>query len=395
MVRWIRRSWVSVLMHEHVFVLTPEMMENYPKGWDEETRVADAIARLKELKASGIDTIVDLTVLGPRPLHPSDPASIAEQADLNIIVATGLYTYNDVPHYFHFRGPGTVVRRARDPWSRCSCATSARASRDTGVKAGILKCATDEPGVTPGVERVLRAVAQAHRATGAPITPTPSRDAAAAWSSSDIFERGGRRPDTGGHRPQRRHHRPRLSRGAHRQRLVPRHGPLRHRRAPADRGPRRHDRDAVRAGLRRPDGAVPRRVVLHRLVPPGDLPSTMPNWHYLHITRRRHPRPARRGVTEEQIDHDDGRQPAPHISSARGRNTRDGRNEDFRALGARLRNWGRWGADDERGTVNLSRPSSSSPPAALVKHGQGLRPRHPVRRATGRSPAAAASTRCT
>ena len=41
---------------------------------------------------------------------------------------------------------------------------------DTNVKAGILKCATDAPGVTPGVERVLRAVAQAHRQTGVPIS---------------------------------------------------------------------------------------------------------------------------------------------------------------------------------------------------------------------------------
>jgi len=40
----------------------------------------------------------------------------------------------------------------------------------TGVKAAILKCATDEPGVTPGVERVLRAVAKAHRRTGVPIS---------------------------------------------------------------------------------------------------------------------------------------------------------------------------------------------------------------------------------
>jgi phosphotriesterase-related protein len=39
-----------------------------------------------------------------------------------------------------------------------------------------LKCASDRPGITAGVERVLRAVAQAHRATGVPITthtPTP------------------------------------------------------------------------------------------------------------------------------------------------------------------------------------------------------------------------------
>jgi phosphotriesterase-related protein len=41
---------------------------------------------------------------------------------------------------------------------------------DTGVKAGILKCATDEPGVTKDVERILRATAQAHRKTGVPIS---------------------------------------------------------------------------------------------------------------------------------------------------------------------------------------------------------------------------------
>ena len=40
----------------------------------------------------------------------------------------------------------------------------------TGVRAAFLKCAIDEPGLTKGVERVMRAVAKAHHATGAPIT---------------------------------------------------------------------------------------------------------------------------------------------------------------------------------------------------------------------------------
>jgi phosphotriesterase-related protein len=39
----------------------------------------------------------------------------------------------------------------------------------TGVKAAILKCATDRQGITPGVEIVLRTVAQAQLATGVPI----------------------------------------------------------------------------------------------------------------------------------------------------------------------------------------------------------------------------------
>jgi phosphotriesterase-related protein len=39
----------------------------------------------------------------------------------------------------------------------------------TGVRAGLLKCAIDHEGMTPGVERVLRAVGAAHLRTGAPV----------------------------------------------------------------------------------------------------------------------------------------------------------------------------------------------------------------------------------
>ena len=49
-------------------------------------------------------------------------------------------------------------------------ATIVEGIADTGVKAGIIKCATDAKGLTPGVERVLRACARAHRETGVPIT---------------------------------------------------------------------------------------------------------------------------------------------------------------------------------------------------------------------------------
>jgi phosphotriesterase-related protein len=40
----------------------------------------------------------------------------------------------------------------------------------TRVKAAFLKCAIDHQGLTDGVARVMRAVARAHRHTGAPIT---------------------------------------------------------------------------------------------------------------------------------------------------------------------------------------------------------------------------------
>ncbi|GAA3491236.1 MULTISPECIES: cyclase family protein [Streptomyces] len=43
---------------------------------------------------------------------------------------------------------------------------------------------------------------------------------------------------------------------------------------------------------------------------------------------------------------------------------------DVRALGARLSNWGRWGADDERGTTNLITPARIVEAAKLVRTGE-------------------------
>ena len=87
------------LMHEHVFVMTTEITLNYPEGWgDEARREAEAVSRLNELKSRGVDTIVDLTVIGLGRYLPRI-ARVAERTELNIVVATGLYTYNDVPFY--------------------------------------------------------------------------------------------------------------------------------------------------------------------------------------------------------------------------------------------------------------------------------------------------------
>ena len=162
------------LMHEHIFVLSPEI-EKTVDEWDEEVQQARAVAKLRELKQRGIDTLVDLTVVGLGRYIPRI-ATIAEQVpEINVVVATGVYTYNEVPMYFHFRGPGTILG-GPEPMVDLFVREIRDGIADTGVRAGILKCATDRPGMTPGVERVLRAVAQAHRVTGVPITthtPTP------------------------------------------------------------------------------------------------------------------------------------------------------------------------------------------------------------------------------
>jgi phosphotriesterase-related protein len=157
------------LMHEHIFVLNPEILMNYPEFWGEEdTRVDDAVRRLNELYDSGVQSVVDLTVVGLGRYIPRIE-KIAQRTKLNIIVATGLYTYNDIPFFFHYRGPGTLGG-GPEVMADMFVKDIEQGIAGTKVKAGILKCATDLPGLTPGVERSLRATAQAHLRTGVSIS---------------------------------------------------------------------------------------------------------------------------------------------------------------------------------------------------------------------------------
>ncbi|MBV6760406.1 phosphotriesterase family protein [Rhodococcus opacus] len=161
-------------MHEHVFVLTTEVQQNFPDEWgSEDERVADAVTKLRALAAQGIRTIVDPTVIGLGRYIPRIQRIAAQLPELNIVAATGLYTYDDVPFFFHHRGPSLnemAVGDFPDPMVDMFVKDIEEGIADTGVRAGLLKCAIDHQGLTPGVERVMRAVARAHRRTGIPIT---------------------------------------------------------------------------------------------------------------------------------------------------------------------------------------------------------------------------------
>ena len=161
-------------MHEHVFVLTADVQQNYPEEWgDEEARIADAAAKLGALAAQGVRTIVDPTVIGLGRYLPRIVRVAERVPELNIVVATGCYTYDSVPFYFHHRGPAlnaALGMDVPDPMVDLFVGDIVEGITGTGVRAGMLKCAIDAEGMTPGVERVMRAVAGAHRQTGTPIT---------------------------------------------------------------------------------------------------------------------------------------------------------------------------------------------------------------------------------
>jgi phosphotriesterase-related protein len=147
------------LMHEHVAVRSPGVAENFPSVWDREAEMERAVAKLRDVARRGVKTVVDCTTpdLG-RDIQ--FVAEVARRSDIQIIACTGMYI--DVPRYFYSRSADAMtelfVREIREGIA------------GSGIKAGIIKCATDEAGMTLQVEKAVRACARAHRATGVPIT---------------------------------------------------------------------------------------------------------------------------------------------------------------------------------------------------------------------------------
>jgi phosphotriesterase-related protein len=163
----------QTLMHEHIVNITAEIEKEYPDlswvgGKDHVVRtVADT---LREVKSHGIDTIVDCTAFG----HGRDIDAVRrinDEVDINIIVATGIYTYDYLPFFFEYGHPvRNVDGKAVDILTEMFVRDITEGIAGSGVKAAVIKSATDRAGVTPNIERILRAVARAHRETGVPIT---------------------------------------------------------------------------------------------------------------------------------------------------------------------------------------------------------------------------------
>jgi phosphotriesterase-related protein len=155
----------QTLMHEHIFLLEPEALQNYGHAfgdtyWHEEERVADAVVKLGAVREAGLRTIVDPTAPGIGRYIPR-VQRINESVDLHIIVATGVYTFLGLPNFL-------AAREIKDI-ARLFVRELETGIDDTGVKAAFLKCAVEHYGLAGDVPRILAAVAAASNETGAPV----------------------------------------------------------------------------------------------------------------------------------------------------------------------------------------------------------------------------------
>jgi len=149
-----------MLMHEHLRVRRETVELQFPSAYNDHAEFEESVREVRKAVAHGVKTICDPTVLGlGRDVRFAK--AISESTGVNVVVATGIYTFNEVPVYF--------ATRSIDHMAEMFVRDIEVGIQGTPIRAGFLKCVTDEPGVTDGVEMVLRAVARAHRATGAPI----------------------------------------------------------------------------------------------------------------------------------------------------------------------------------------------------------------------------------
>lgn len=146
------------LAHEHIVGTPGADNVFFPWRYDREKTVAWAVERMSELKAGGVDTIIDMTTpdLG-RDIEMM--VDVSRQAGINVIATTGFW--RDPPR--------SVMERSEDATADLFIREIEVGIGNSTARAGVIKVANDVEGIVPLQERVLRAAARASNRTGCPI----------------------------------------------------------------------------------------------------------------------------------------------------------------------------------------------------------------------------------
>jgi len=172
------------LIHEHLLIGWAGWQWDSRWEFDRANAMAKAVDLLQELKALGVSTFVD-----PCPMDIGrDPEFLAEasqRSGMTIIASTGLYhSEMGIPSYFHAMPEEEIAEIFIHDLTE--------GMGHTGIKAGIIKCATTAGHVTEQEQKTHGAAARAQVATGAPIITHTDENGPMGLAQLDIFEsRGG------------------------------------------------------------------------------------------------------------------------------------------------------------------------------------------------------------
>jgi phosphotriesterase-related protein len=170
------------LIHEHFRATDEAGRAQFPHLYDEQGEWAAAMADASAVKAHGVKTVVE-----PSAMFLTRDAAfskrVADASGLNVILATGVYTYDYLPQ--------VLLNRDEDAIAAIFVHEIENGIQGTGIKPAFIKCAADAPGVTPTIEKLHRAAARASRQTGRPIMAHSRPANATGLEQMRIFEEEG------------------------------------------------------------------------------------------------------------------------------------------------------------------------------------------------------------
>jgi phosphotriesterase-related protein len=172
------------LPHEHICVSSAGFWQAWPEFFGGRTKfIAHVVDKLKAAKAEGVDTVVDVT--------PADVGrdvrlleEVSRKSGVQIVACTGHWLYPSL----------SMDARTVEELADFFVLEIERGIEGTDIKAGVIKVATDQEGVTPFLEKALRAAARASKATGIPVTTHTYAVGRGGEKQAEIFEAEGLDP---------------------------------------------------------------------------------------------------------------------------------------------------------------------------------------------------------
>jgi phosphotriesterase-related protein len=164
------------LSHEHVCVF-PKLLFS-----DRAVAATRMVDKLKEAKAAGVDTVIDLTTADVgRDVRFGE--EVSRRSGVQIVASTG----------FRF-APDAYSVQTVEQIAELFIREIERGIDDTGIKAGVIKVAAGSAAVRPAEEKGFKAAARASKVTGVPIeTHTGARRRGGEMQAA-IFEAEGLNP---------------------------------------------------------------------------------------------------------------------------------------------------------------------------------------------------------
>jgi phosphotriesterase-related protein len=172
------------LAHEHLRSTAEGVREQFPHLYDEQRERARAVEWVRKAMDNGVRTIVDPTCMDLG-RSVAFARRVVDETGIQLVMCTGIYGshYTFLPQHFQ--------NREIDYLADVFVHDIQEGIQGTDVKAAFLKCAVDEPGITPDVDKVLRACAQASKRTGRPIMAHSHPATRRGLEIMDVFDEEG------------------------------------------------------------------------------------------------------------------------------------------------------------------------------------------------------------